>query len=124
MIKNILSAGIVALTFGLVLGGSNLAFAEEVDCEINPGEECIMPLTGEGNISGELAEPNEETPTDPDTDTPTQSTEEKRDDETENTDENAEESEPEEWPMYLALGALGAAILVFIILNLFGGKKK
>lgn len=25
MIKNILSAGIVALTFGLVLGGSNLA---------------------------------------------------------------------------------------------------
>lgn len=30
-----------------------------------------MPLTGEGNISGELAEPNEETPTDPDTDTPT-----------------------------------------------------
>lgn len=124
MIKNILSAGIVALTFGLVLGGSNLAFAEEVDCEINPGEECIMPLTGEGNISGELAEPNEETPTDPDTDTPTQNTEEERDDETENTDENAEESEPEEWPMYLALGALGAAILVFIILNLFGGKKK
>ena len=124
MIKNILSAGMIALAFGLVLGNSSLAFAEEVDCETNPGEECIMPLTGEENISGELAEPNEETPATPDTETPTEGAEEERGDETENTDDEEEEGEPEEWPMYLALGALGAAILVFIILNLFGGKKK
>lgn len=34
------------------------------------------------------------------------------------------EDEPAVWPMYLSLGALGLALLVFIILNLFGGKKK
>ncbi len=34
------------------------------------------------------------------------------------------ETETPYWPMYLSLGALGLAILVFIILNLFGRKPK
>lgn len=36
----------------------------------------------------------------------------------------AAESEPATWPMYVSLGALGLAIIVFIVLNCFGGKKK
>lgn len=42
----------------------------------------------------------------------------------ENTTEVIEPIEPEMWPVYLSLGALAAAVLVFIILNLFGAKPK
>lgn len=42
----------------------------------------------------------------------------------EESTEIIEPSTPEMWPVYLSLGALGLAILVFIILNLFGGKRK
>lgn len=38
-------------------------------------------------------------------------------------EEESDDEEPEMWPMYVSLGALGAAILVFIILNLFGKRK-
>lgn len=34
------------------------------------------------------------------------------------------DSAPAVWPMYVSLGALGLAILVFIVLNIFGRKKK
>lgn len=42
----------------------------------------------------------------------------------EETTEVIEPAEPEMWPVYLSLGALGLALLVFIVLNLFGRKKK
>ena len=43
---------------------------------------------------------------------------------TEETTEAIEPAEPEMWPVYLSLGALGLALLVFIALNLFGRKRK
>ncbi len=41
----------------------------------------------------------------------------------ENADESAE-SEPELWPVYVSLGALGTMIILVIIINLLGGKKR
>lgn len=35
-----------------------------------------------------------------------------------------EETDPEMWPLYVSLGALGATILLVIIINLIGRKKK
>lgn len=43
---------------------------------------------------------------------------------TEETTEVVEPAEPEMWPVYLSLGALGLALLVFIALNLFGRKHR
>jgi len=35
-----------------------------------------------------------------------------------------EEADPEMWPLYLSLGALGATIILVIIINLVGRRKK
>ena len=43
---------------------------------------------------------------------------------TEETAEVIEPAEPEMWPVYLSLGALGLALLAFIVLNLFGRKHR
>ncbi len=114
-------------TFGLSLGGASV-FADEVDCIATPdADACITTTSDEDNIMP-ISEPITEDPVEG-TETPINDVETPSDgstdivvDETEEIIE--EETEPALWPMYVSLGALGAAILVFIVLNLFGGKKK
>lgn len=105
----------------------------EVDCIADPTNEvCIMPL------DQETPTPNETTPAPTDypdlpkdncsPDLTTNCIPEYIEDETdeiieEGTDDE-EEGESAMWPVYVSFGALGAAVVIFIALNLFGGKKK
>ena len=144
MIKQTLSAGLVAVALGLTLGNAAV-FADEpmpisdtpvapTNCiDGDPNMNCAEVTTqgepktdcigGDGMtdctpISGEepIAEPGEG------------SSDERVDleggSDGDDSAESEEEGEAPLWPMYLSLGALGAAVLVFIILNLFGGKKR
>lgn len=143
MIKQTLSAGFVAVALGLTLG-STAVFADEPmpisDTPVEPTncldgdpnmncaeitsepepEDCIG---GDGTtdcapISGE--EPIEE----PGEGSSSERVDLDGDDEDDSESSAEEDEEAPLWPMYISLGALGAAVLVFIILNLFGGKKR
>ena len=111
--KKIILTAIAAI---LLLTGPSKAWADvevdQIDCAANPANEACVVVTSDeepaDSISEPIDEPNDESPITID----------------ENTEIIEDESEPETWPMYLALGALGVALLVFIVLNLFGGKKK
>lgn len=131
---------VTALALGLALSLTNGAvFAEEGVMPLNDSND-VMPINETDDVTpinenntdqpnGEIAEPNDtecpendptckenidlETGTMPDNDPALDEDQAEEDD-----------SEPELWPMYLSLGALGAVVLVFIILNLFGRKKK
>lgn len=158
--KKILTLGITALAFGLIMSGTPV-FADEpvvtsdepTNCIGSPDMNCTNPT--ETPVS-EIAEPSDEPMTDciggendnPPTDcaAPIQDpneilsedecepgqdckeiiteecTGDNQGDEECITDE--ETVEPEQWPMYVSLSALGAAVIIFIALNLFGGKKK
>lgn len=117
--------------FALALGTAP-AWAEEVDCTTNPeaeacpsqGEYGIMPISETGEtmpISDNPEDHNQDSDGTPvrDHDYP-----ESDNEIIEETEIIEEETEPALWPMYLSLGALGLALIVFIILNLFGGKKR
>lgn len=142
MIKQTLSASLVALALGLTLGNTAV-FADEpmpisdtpveptncidgdpnmncaeVTTQGDPEADCIDGdgMTDCAPISGE--EPIEE---------PGEGSSSERvnlDDDGTGSEESEEEGEAPLWPMYLSLGALGAAVLVFVVLNLFGGKKR
>lgn len=106
MIKQTFITGAAILAFTL---GSTPVWAEEVDCTVTPeaaicldqSEAGIMPIN---ETDETMSIGDDEVITD--------------------TEVIEEETEPALWPMYLSLGALGLAIVVFIILNLFGSKKK
>lgn len=100
------------------------------NCEEGGQDECVVPLSDEP-AGGYFDEPDEwnvpeqtidnvlsEDNCSPDMNCISSA---EKDDE-----EESEESEEaaEVWPMYVSLGALGAAILIFIILNIVSGKKK
>lgn len=150
--KKTLTISVVTLALGLVLGGTAV-YADEpmpisdtpeqpVNCVGNPDQNCAGgPVVDE--TGGEISEPSDEpttdcigfegegpvtdcaTPVDPDAGKPEDKCEEgTKCDEAVGDTEDDEEGEPQQWPMYVSLGALGAAVVVFIILNLFGGKKK
>lgn len=108
MIKTTLTAFVIAL--GLSLGTAPV-WAEEVDCVIDPTNEACLVTT------------SDELPFIP-SDYPEQNANDADDDSEVIIDEEVEETEPAMWPAYLSLGALGLAILVFIVLNLFGGRKR
>lgn len=125
MIKQILTA--VIATLGLSLGATSVYATEtEVDCVADPtNEACIVTTSDEYGVM-----PISETPTSYN-DAPVRDNCYPEDDDCEPTDgeiivdetEIEEEVEPELWPMYLSFGALGLALLIIIILNLFGGRK-
>lgn len=109
----------VAIALGSLLFGANV-FAEEVDCMIDPANEACVVTTSEEPVTGVDDLPvitsggdgiifaGEES------------------DEAGDVEIEEEEivEEPALWPMYLSLGALGAAILTFIILSICSPKLK
>lgn len=114
MMKKILA---LIMTATIAAGLTVLAHAEEVkvNCDENaPSEACIMLLTQPVTDSAATAP----VPVDyPETDI----------EEVEVIDETEDEDAPAEaemWTVYLSFGALAAVVVVFIILNCFGGKKK
>lgn len=122
MKKQNLVAAILAVAFGLGLVVPKLT-AWAVEGQNLPMQaDGVMPLSDDPDANGELPEPTdypEEFNSDNQTQPETQPTEDNSEDDTEEeTDESAT------WPMYLSLGALGLMVVVFIILNLFGGRKK
>lgn len=102
----------------------------EVDCETNPSSEACIMLLDEADTATPYVEYNsskqdQETPTSNTTTAPKPTDYPDQTDDVEIIEEDVEvETEPVMWPVYLSFGALGAAILVFIILNLFSEKKK
>lgn len=116
MIKQnlIIAALVAALGIGTFVSGA--VFAVEGQ-ELPPQSDGVMPLADDPDVSGELSEP---------TDYPEESDDTNQDEPTneDNAEEDEEAGEPTAWPMYLSLGALGLMVVVFIILNLFGGRKK
>ncbi len=125
MNKQTFSLGIVAV--GILIAGRTLpAFAEEVeiDCVADPTNEACLVTTDDEPVDESF---------DPDANNETvNGTTDGNNNQTNDTDSTADESDPETeeeeeapaWPMYLSFGALGAAVLVFIVLNLAGGKAK
>lgn len=125
MIKQILTAVIATLSLSLS-AASVFAIETEVDCVADPtNEACIVTTSDEYGTM-----PISETPTSYN-DTPVRDNCYPEEDDCDPTDtevivdetEIEEAAEPELWPMYLSFGALGLALLVIIILNLFGGRK-
>jgi len=107
-----------AAILGLALTGVP-AWAEEVDCTVDPlNELCFEAYNTEAMPISEINETTVDDPADYPENNKVEITE------IEEAEEIEEETEPALWPMYLSLGALGLAILVFIILNLFGRKQK
>lgn len=152
--KQHLTLGALVLALGLCLGGTPVFADEPmpindepeqpVNCIGSPDTNCAEPAIDD-SADGEIPEPGDTEVTDcigvegageEATDCitavePTTPTDDTNCDPNEDTDcveedlEITEEaSEPEQWPMYVSLGALGLAVVVFIILNLFGSKKK
>lgn len=118
MNKKVISLGVLAIG-GLLVAQAAPVFAEEaeVDCVLNPTNEACIVTTIDEPVDEPFDPDNEVEPID-DTAAP---------DNTETDIDEVETEEEEEaplWPMYLSLGALGVAILTFIILNLAGGKVK
>lgn len=110
---------LAALTIILGSGVLLVAPATAVDCENNPDETCVMPISyNPEEENGELTEPTDYPEESEDIDQPESPAEVE-----EGEDDAEEDEEPALWPMYVSFGALGAAVLVFIILNLFGKKK-
>lgn len=103
----------IATVAAISLAAPAYADEVEIDCETNPTDQaCIMLLDQETPAPATNAAPKPtDYPADPD--------------DTEIVEEDIEEeSEPAMWPVYISFAALGAAVLTFIILNLFGGRKK
>lgn len=132
MIKQIFIAATAACAFTFM---ASPAQAEEVDCTITPeaaicldqAESGIMPIN-ETNETMPINDIDDNVPV-RDHDYPEANQTDSQPDNSqveviEDTEIIEEESEPALWPMYLSLGALGLALLVFIVLNLFGGKKR
>lgn len=150
MIKTNLLAGVTAVFLGLFLVATPV-FADEAytaECDPAVDAQCAVPVTTSDNDNtpvatnddpndvidaGEISEPTDDPVTDCIGDD-LASTDcanpglgeiiEEADcaDDADNCEEPT--GEPEMWPMYVSFGALGAAVLIFIILNLFGNKKK
>lgn len=151
--KKSLTLGAATLALALSLNGAS-AFADEPvpindtpdqpvsNCVDSSDMNCTEPTSD--NQDGEIAEPNDQPPAtdcvnidgengestdcvtpivDPDSET-NQDNCAPGEECTDEIVEVEEETEPVEWPMYISLGALGAAVVVFIVLNLFGGKQK
>lgn len=127
MSKKILSGAALALMLALSFT-SAAVFAD--------GDDGIMPIneTNEVNpindtdettpineTSGEISEPTDDPVSDGNIDLEEGNM---APDNTEVEDEEDATSGSEMWTMYVSLGALGLAILVFIILNAFGRKKR
>lgn len=118
MIKqNLIIAALVA-ALGISTFVSGAVFAVEGQ-ELPPQSDGVMPLADDPDVSGELSEPTDY-PEESDGDIQDEPINEDGD----NEGENDEIEEPATWPMYVSLGALGFMVVVFIILNLFGGRKK
>lgn len=112
----------------------------EVDCETNPSSEaCIMLLDGETPTTSPYIQYNSDTstapnPTDypeiPDNCDPTiqnclphANESESEIEPIDDVEIIEEETGPVMWPVYVSLGSLGAAIIVFILLNFFTEQK-
>lgn len=122
MNKQTIGLATIALALAITLGATPVSAVEvdEIDCVANPTAEACLVTTSDEGAADAISEPVDcvEGAVTEDCVTVNPITTEG-----ENTEEEGEE-EPALWPMYLSLGALGLAVLVFIILNLFGGKKK
>lgn len=121
--KVIISSSVVALSFGLVLG----LFSVGASATDEPNK--IQPRTTENDgimlINDECDETNNDcedlvAPQD-DYNSEVVITD---DGDVEEIEEIEEEVEPAMWPVYVSFGALGVMVLMVIILNLTGKKKK
>lgn len=124
--KTTISAAVLAL--GLIMGATPAyAIEETVDCVADPTNADCIVTTSDNDESIDLdtiVDPDEATgqpvpisneEVTPINDEPDVIIEE---------EEIEEETEPALWPMYVSLGALGLAVLVFVVLNLCGPKRK
>lgn len=135
MIKQNIGLATIALALAITLGAAPVSAVEveEIDCVSDPTNAACAVTTNDEYATMPISETGETMPIN---DKPTQESNSDKpagpisdhdypEEEIEITDtEEEEESESALWPMYLSLGALGLAFLVFIILNLFGAKKK
>jgi len=107
-----------AAVLGLVLTGTPV-WAEEVDCTVDPMNEiCFEAYNSEAMPISEVDKTTVDDPADYPENNKVEVTE------IEEIEETEEETEPALWPMYISLGAFGLAIIIFIVLNLFGRKQK
>lgn len=129
MIKQTLSAGLLAIVASFAIGSIAVHAEEIMPLSEQPvsATDCANNVDGETDATTDCPDKTTDSttsvtePTDQDqTSTPDNAPEEIIVEE----DEELIEEEPAMWPVYISLGALGLAILVFIILNLFGGKRK
>lgn len=119
--EKILSIGAAILTCGLVLGTN--VHAEEIDCVIDPANEACVVTTSE-DIPVNTSEDDLPPVTNGEVKNDVIFAGEDSDDDVEIIEEEEVEEEPALWPMYLSLGALGLAILVFITLSICSPKLK
>lgn len=120
MIKKNIGIAALTLVFATIFGTIpvHAVEVEEIDCVADPTNAACIVTTSDEDAVMPIDEPT-------DSDAPVRDHDYPEADNTAADDEeSAEEGEPTLWPMYLSLGALALAVIVFIILNLFGNKKR
>lgn len=124
MNKQTIGLATITSALAITLGATPASAVEvdEIDCVANPTAEACLVTTSDEDAADAISEPVDckEGVVAEDCVTVNPIAVE----ETTEEEEGEASEEPALWPMYLSLGTLGLAILVFIILNLFGGKKK
>ncbi len=148
MIKQNLSLGAIILAFGLFFGNMSVYADEvEVDCIATPTDAACIEATSDEPSDSAIEPTNDYIEYNNKTDAPVHAqdypevtdncdpavqnclphaSEDDSTPEAEPTDDVEiieEETEPVMWPVYVSLGSLGAAIVVFILLNFFTEQK-
>lgn len=124
--KQILILSAIIFTGGLAFSGN--VHAEEVDCVADPANAACVVTTSDEYNTMPIAEPVDDYPVFDDDEVVDNSVlfvgEDSDGDEEVIAEDEEVEEEPAVWPMYVSLGALGLAVLTFIILNLFSPRLK
>lgn len=111
--KSMLIVGALVACLGLGYVATPVYALDETSDPVITNE--IDEPTGPSVDNGEVVAPSEgETPTDSDSDTT----------DGDSTEATEETGDPEMWPMYVSLGALGGALVLIIIINLALGHKQ
>ncbi len=134
MIKQTLSAGLLAIVASFTFGTIAVHAEEIMPISERPvtSTDCVNSVDSETDTTTNC--PDESADSTDSTTSVTEPTEREEDQKSDKEkepeeiiveeDEEVIEEETPMWPVYISLGALGLAILVFIVLNLFGGKRK
>lgn len=123
--KVIISSSVAALSLGLALGlFSASASATDEAREIQPRTVEIQPRTIDEEIECDEANNDCADLIDLQETNDTEIILAEDEDGVTEVEDIEVESEPEMWPVYVSLGAIGVMILMIIVLNLTGKKKK